>query len=188
VRHFSLRATTARSSNDESRKSNMRSGLAIAAIFALVAAQGVGLVLYHPCQLSYYNLLVGGLAGAERLGFEVTYWGDTVREPMLAEAAVLARVEPILFAPNLASYQAPAVEFCSPALTKAGVHLIGWDASQPATMAGCRYAVVYNRRADSAAIAPILARGEIVREYQNQGVWLARLLRLDEQSSPSIPP
>ena len=81
-----------------------------------MALQGLGLVIYSPCHLSYYNLLVGGLAGAERLGFEVTYWGDTVREPMLAEAARLSPDGQILFAPNLAPFQVPAVEMCSPAL------------------------------------------------------------------------
>ena len=57
-----------------------------------------------PCHLCYYNLAVGGLAGAERLGFEATYWGDTVREPMLAEAARRSegRWPHVLFVPNLA--------------------------------------------------------------------------------------
>ena len=49
------------------------------AIGALVAIQGIGLILYHPCYLSHYSLLVGGLPEAERLGFEVTYWGTRSR-------------------------------------------------------------------------------------------------------------
>ena len=42
---------------------------------------------------------------AEKRGFEVTYWGDTVREPMLAEAARLSPDEPILSAPNLRPFR-----------------------------------------------------------------------------------
>jgi hypothetical protein len=145
---------------------------------AFVALQGTGLIVYHPCQLSYYNLLVGGLPGAKRLGFEVTYWGDTVREPMLAEAARLSRGGPILFAPNLASFQAPAVTVTSPALQETGAALVGWDPSDAKAAAGCRYAIVYHRRADLAGAEWILKQGKVVMEFQNQGVWLARLVEL----------
>ena len=41
-------------------------------------SQAVGAVWMHPCELSYYNALVGGLWGADRLGFEATYWHDAV--------------------------------------------------------------------------------------------------------------
>ena len=96
-----------------------------------MALQGIGLAIYCPCHLSYYNLLVGGLPGAEKLGFEVTYWGDTVREPILVEAAQLSHGKLILFAPNLAPFQVAGVEMCSPALRDADVRLIGWNPSKP---------------------------------------------------------
>jgi len=144
----------------------------------VVAAQSVGLVVYCPCHLSYYNLLVGGLAGAERLGFEVTYWGDTIREPMLAEAARRSPELPILFAPNLAPFQAPAVSMSSPSLREAGLSVIGFDRSSFQTAKNCRYAVVYHRRADLGSIECLLERGRVVSEYEMQGVWLARLLEL----------
>jgi len=38
---------------------------------------------FHPHELSYYNLLIGGLAGAERAGMEVTYWGETYLDAAL---------------------------------------------------------------------------------------------------------
>jgi len=151
----------------------------IAAVLVLVALQGVGLLIYHPCHLSHYGLLVGGLPGAERLGFETTYWGDAVREPLLAEAARRSPGEPVLFVPNLASFQAAAVEISSPSLHAAGVHLIGWSAAEPEAADRCRYAVVYHRRADMAAVASLLKQGRVVAEHQNQGVWLARLIELD---------
>lgn len=145
----------------------------------LFVLQGAVLVMYHPYQTSYYNLLVGGLFGAQRLGFEVTYWGDAVREPLLAEAARRAPNEKVLFAPNLAPFQAPAVEAFSPALHQGGVRLVGWDPRQPEAAKGCRWAIVYHRRADLAAAEPLLRRGRVVCEYRLQGVWLTRLLALD---------
>ena len=149
-----------------------------AAILTFVTLQGIGLVIYYPCHLSYYSLLVGGLTGAERLGFEVTYWGDTVREPMLAEAARLSPDKPVLFAPNLAPFQALAVGITSTALREAGVSLVGWDRLAPKEAKRCRYAVIYNRRADLADGEWILRRGRVVGEYSKQGVWLARLIDL----------
>ncbi len=51
---------------------------AIAVVVAFFASQAVGICLMHPCELGYYNLLVGGPPGAEKLGMEPTYWGDSV--------------------------------------------------------------------------------------------------------------
>lgn len=42
----------------------------------LLLSEGVALWVYHPFYLSYYNEVIGGLAGAVRRGFEATYWGE----------------------------------------------------------------------------------------------------------------
>ncbi len=49
--------------------------------------QGYGTVLLHPFGLSFYNGLAGGLAGAERLGLELTYWNDAVDQVLLDRLA-----------------------------------------------------------------------------------------------------
>lgn len=49
----------------------------------LFTIQAWGLIGLHPCQLGFYNLLVGGPAGAERLGLEPTYWGDSLTRGFL---------------------------------------------------------------------------------------------------------
>ncbi len=49
-------------------------GVLLALIFALPLRATVET---HPHQASYYNALIGGLAGAARQGMEVTYWGET---------------------------------------------------------------------------------------------------------------
>ncbi len=51
--------------------------LRTAALCLLGSAAFAPLAL-HPYHLSYYNFLVGGLRGAQRLGFETTYWYDAV--------------------------------------------------------------------------------------------------------------
>jgi hypothetical protein len=43
------------------------------------------LVKVHPFELSYYNELVGGPAGAWRRGFELAYWYDAFNDRALAE-------------------------------------------------------------------------------------------------------
>jgi hypothetical protein len=45
----------------------------------------------YPFGLSYYNVLVGGLSGAERLGLEVTYWSDAIDDVLLDDLAREAR-------------------------------------------------------------------------------------------------
>ncbi len=54
-------------------------------------AQAYGTVLMHPFGLSFYNGLVGGLSGAQRLGLEVTYWNDAVDHVLLDRLAREAR-------------------------------------------------------------------------------------------------
>lgn len=178
-------------------------------VLLLVVGQGVGLVLYHPCQLSYYNLLVGGLAGADRLGLEVNYWADAVREPLLREAAARAPGQQVLFAPHLAPFQAPGIAISSPALAESQTELLGLDPAihaslfrrdnsspaevvAPAAQASnhfppgpsaqwklpSRWLIVYHRKADLAAVEPLLAEATVAAEYRLRGVWLARLVQL----------
>ena len=150
-----------------------------AACAILLAGQAIGLVLYHPLQLSYYNALVGGLWGAERLGFETTYWGDSVQGPLLDEAAKHARGGKLLFGPNLAPFHGPAVAISTPQFDgPRGVKLVPFDPAQPEAMAECRYALVFRRQADLAQLAVVLENSEVVAENVRQGVWLARLVRV----------
>jgi 4-amino-4-deoxy-L-arabinose transferase-like glycosyltransferase len=60
------------------------------ALVALVLAQSWGVVSIHPFGLSYFNAFVGGLRGAQRLGLELTYWGDAVSNRLLDRLAAEA--------------------------------------------------------------------------------------------------
>ncbi len=55
----------------------------------VLAGQAYGVLAVHPFGLSYYNALVGGLPGAERLDLELTYWGDAVDRVLLNRLARL---------------------------------------------------------------------------------------------------
>jgi len=48
-----------------------------------IASQAAGLAIFGPLGLSYYNCLAGGLDGADRIGFDVTFWGECADEPVL---------------------------------------------------------------------------------------------------------
>lgn len=144
----------------------------------LLAAQAVGIATYHPVQLSYYSALVGGLPGAEQLGFETTYWGDSVSSKMLRIAADEAAGTPILYAPHLAPFQASSVEASAPEFVAAGGQLVGWDADRSSEVAGSRLVIVYRRQADLAAVDPLLADARLLAETSCRGVWLTRLYEL----------
>ena len=71
-------------------------------LFMWLLMQSVGVITTHPCQLSYFNSLVSGSPGAERLGFERTYWGDSLTRRELEVVAKgmgvggILVVEPVL--------------------------------------------------------------------------------------------
>jgi len=156
----------------------------LAAVGLFVALQGLGLVLYHPCHLSHYSLLVGGLRGADRLGFEVNYWGDAVEESLLAEAARRAPGGTVLFGPSLAGFQLVGVGSSSPALIRGEVALVGWDGGWTRPPPNLRYAVLYHRKADLPAIPQEIRSVKAIAEHQKQGVWLARLVELPRSWGP----
>lgn len=84
-----------------------------------MAGQSYGIIAFAPCYLSYYNLLTGGLAGAERLGFQVTYWGDSITRNLLRqtveERAAGSSIQ-VFMAPVLHQFQLRALEQQSPLL------------------------------------------------------------------------
>jgi len=57
-----------------SRARRWAAGLAL----AVLLWQVVGIAMVHPFELAYYNALCGGCPGANKLGMETTYWGDTL--------------------------------------------------------------------------------------------------------------
>jgi 4-amino-4-deoxy-L-arabinose transferase-like glycosyltransferase len=142
-----------------------------AALVALMIGQGYGVVMFHPFGLSYYNALVGGLPGAERLGLELTYWGDAVDGPLLDDLARLAREgDSAAMAPTLAPEQGKVAT--TRRLLARQIILADQD------RAGRADWLVVSRRSAywTPEVIARLARDPKVATRTRQGVWLSALL------------
>lgn len=143
------------------------------AIGLLIAAQGYSLYALAPCWLSYYNVAVGGLSGAARLGLSVTYWGDSLTRTFLNEAA--ARVGPnghIAAQPVLYSLQWNEVLLQSPALVRQEVEFQTPDAQEPA------WRLAFLRKEYlPAELRDRIPDDQIVAAVRREGVLLAVLYR-----------
>jgi 4-amino-4-deoxy-L-arabinose transferase-like glycosyltransferase len=149
-------------------------GVGRVALVALMLGQGFGTLWMNPFGLSYYNALVGGLAGADRLGLETTYWGDAVDRVLLDELA--RRVTPgevVALAPTL--YPGQGVATTTAALVRREVVI-----QDEAAAASADWVLVSRRRAylPAALLSRIdSGRGERVASRSRQGVNLSELWR-----------
>lgn len=150
--------------------------LARAGLMVLLATQSAGIVTTFPFGLSYYNLLVGGLPGAERLGLELTYWGDTVDDELLEKLAQSAdQGARAVLVPTLAPGQGLAKTIASQ--MRAEILLAdqqGLDRSD--------WAVVYRRPAYWPPGIAELIQSKPVWVRERQGVWLSGIWRRTEKS------
>ena len=66
-------------------------------VMATVGECLIGVVRTYPYTDSYYNVAVGGLKGAERIGFELTYYWETAGKELFAwaKAKAQARRQPV---------------------------------------------------------------------------------------------
>jgi hypothetical protein len=144
----------------------------------LVQAHGV--IALHPFGLSYYNGLVGGLPGAERLGLELTYWNDAVDQVLLdrlardANSGASAALVPTL-------YPGQGILTTNRALARRDIIL---SDEQEGTRA--EWLVVSRRTAYwRPEIRERLLRGEgqLVTASSRQGVWIAGLWHFPRANS-----
>jgi hypothetical protein len=145
------------------------------ALIALVVTQAYGIVVYRPAYLSYYNLLVGGLAGAERLGFEPTYWGDAVTADLLESAAEsIPAGGTLAVAPVLHQFQLEDLLSQSPALRRRKVRLAEYG---PGIANDADALLIFRRQASLPAGLWQKAASEPAAEVRRQGVTLALVTR-----------
>ncbi len=160
----------------------------VALVALFLAAQATGLVTTHPCQLSYYNLFVGGLSGADRLGFERTYWGDSLTRSLLTEvAAAVPEGSTIAVSPVLHQFQLEELLMQSPILRAHRIHLV--PAADVRGNAKTRIAgeLLFCRKADLASqdiIENIVQDASVVSRVGSTGNWLAVLKKT--ASSPVL--
>ena len=150
------------------------------ALVGFVLAQGTGLIWMHPFGLSYYNLLVGGLPGAERLGLELTYWGDAVDDVLLDRLADSAGPDQTAaLVPTLAPNQGKIAT--TRRLARIPVVIDDADGAPTAD-----FLVVSRRSAYwSDVVRERLAADEWVAVRSRQGVWLSVLLARRKPTPPS---
>jgi 4-amino-4-deoxy-L-arabinose transferase-like glycosyltransferase len=154
----------------------------VAAVGVLLC-QSYGAVTMHPFGLSYYNLFVGGLPGAERQGLELTYWGDAVDRVLLDELARQADKGSVAaLAPTL--YPGQGVLTTTSALAQREIIL-----QDESAVPRAEWIVVSRRRA---YWSPELTQTfDRVREHglwaasrSRQGVWLSALWRVPRGPAP----
>jgi hypothetical protein len=167
----------------------------IAGIF--LAAQLVGIATTMPYCLSYYNAAVGGTFGAERLGFEVSYWGDSFSRGYMTKLVDAVPDGAIVqVAPVLHQFQLAEIERQVPVLAKGQsptghrVRLIA--AEQPLaayrerslrtgvgnSSAPAEYLAVFHRLADAPSSKLLEEAGwKLVTAESCQGVVVASLWR-----------
>jgi hypothetical protein len=110
----------------------------------LIAGQFTGHILMHPCYLSYYNILVGGISGAEKLGLQVTYWGDGLTRELVTQAGKLVPEGGVLeLGPVLHPTQIRGLTSQAPAIHQKWIEIVPFEeVPQPKR----RYLLMFPRR------------------------------------------
>jgi hypothetical protein len=153
-------------------------------IAGFLVTQCYGLVILHPFGLSYYNLLIGGLPGAQRLGLELTYWSDAVDRVLLTRLAAAIRPgASAALAPTL--YRGQGILTTTGALVQREVILLDDEAANRS-----EWVIVSRRKAYwKADLVDRLenGQGQCVFTRSRQGVWLSALWHFPRPGPASGP-
>lgn len=141
-----------------------------AVLVAVLVGQAYWVVTLHPFGLSFYNVLVGWLPGAQRLGLELTYWGDAIDARLLDTLARRAQAgQSIVVAPTLHHLQAASLMTADLAAKR-----LKLDGEEEAP--GADWLLVYRRTAYwPPGLQKELERCRPIRLERRQGVWLSGL-------------
>jgi hypothetical protein len=155
--------------------------IALAVAGCALAAQAWGLVATWPCFLSYYNIALGGLRGADRLGMEIDYWGEGITRNFLEEIArsvpegAHIDVSPVLLPNNM---QTDEMLSQSPVLRRRGIVLSTYLPDAPRH---AEYLLVFRRLADlSPDVQKRIARSSPMLAVRREGVLIAGLWKNDQ--------
>jgi hypothetical protein len=132
-----------------------------------LVAQSWGVTQMAPFWLSYYNAMVGGLPGAEKLGLELTYWTDAI-DPVLLErlTKTAAANDSAALVPTLAPGQGLVA-------TTTGMRKRGLTLNDQEAAATARWVVVHRRTAYWNPATWSLTQSQPIALRKRQGVWLA---------------
>ena len=148
--------------------------ISVSAFTVFLMLQSYGIVSFAPYYLSYYNLSVGGLRGAERLGLEPTYWGDSVSRNFLEEVCRhVPEGSTIDVMPVLQPTHLKILLDQSPVLRR---HKIRLRPYLPEQNGPPPYVMIFRRKADLPfPLREDPATADVLTEVQIQGVRLAAL-------------
>ena len=122
---------------------SIRAAVAVVALFLAIQATAAWSV--RPVYLSGYNWAVGGLAGAEALGFEVNYWGDALTSEILSAAAdQIPKGGTLAVSPVLHQFQLDDLRTQTPSLRARDIRLVEYGTPEAAVADGL---LIYQRRA-----------------------------------------
>jgi len=154
-----------------------RTRFALATVVLLLTVHVPMLIRLHPCELSYYNLAVGGLSGANRLGLERTYWQDSFTRSFFRDVvAQVPRGATLYLAPRFHPVQEVDLLLQSPILVAHDIQIRPYD---DPIRDQIRYVIVFRRRADQwASLEPAPPDGKLLAELTRSGVQLAALYEL----------
>jgi Dolichyl-phosphate-mannose-protein mannosyltransferase len=166
------------------KRVSRRGAIALATLF--LAGQSWGIVAAWPCFLSDYNLAVGGLGGAHRMGFELDYWGASVTRDLLERTIEnVPDGAAIDVAPVLHGFQLDEMLTQSPVLRRRGIRLHPYDADQPRH---ADYLLVFCRLADlSPELQTLVEQRHPLAPVRRSGVLLAGLYDLRAASGAREP-
>lgn len=168
---------------DFCRLFSMSSRKLTAGVGFFIALQAIGIATTAPYSLSYYSLVVGGLAGAEQLGMERTYWGDTLSRSFFQQKAVadLTAGTTIQVAPVLHQFQLDELARQSPLIQRRQWKIVPYQSasSESGRSTGeTEYLAVFHRRADAPTEGTLIDEGwELSSQTKRQGVTLASFWR-----------
>ncbi len=146
---------------------------AAAAVALIVLSPGAEFFVYQPYGMSYFTPVIGGLPGAERLGMEVTYYGEAIDPAGFASINQRARAgERVAYAPMFADLPVLLPFY----YTRYGI--LDGRLAPAAPWQDWDYLMWINR---GGAIGPdereFLTRGRVIHENRLLGVTLSKVLR-----------
>ncbi|MFO1095128.1 MAG: hypothetical protein U0992_17750 [Planctomycetaceae bacterium] len=153
-------------------------------LIVVLAAQCLGMIRYHPCELSYYNLAVDGLSGADRLGLERTYWQDSFTRSFWRDVTrQVPKGATLYLAPRFHPFQEVDLLLQSPILAAHDVKIAAYD---DPIRDQIKYVIVFRRRADQwSSLEPAPPGGKLLAEVTRSGVQLAALYELASSTPQS---
>jgi hypothetical protein len=151
--------------------------VARAVLVVLFASQAYGIIATRPAYLSYYSESIGGLRGAERLGFEPTYWGDSVTAELLDEASkALPEGGTLAVAPVLHQFQLDDLLTQTPALRDRRIRLVEYQSGAQKSADGL---LVFMRKSSlPEELREAISTATPTATVRRQGVLLAAFYRL----------